>query len=258
MERMTEPPLMHRVALVTGAGSGIGRAAALELGKRGAAVAVNYRRSRDGAEEVVESLRATGGEAEAFSCDVTRADHVAGMVSAVEERFGRIDILVNNAGDLLERRTLAEMTEALFREVFEVNVLSTFLCSQAVANGMTARGSGVIVNMSSLAAHTGGGPGAFAYAGAKAAIIAMTKALAKELAPRGVRVNCVSPGLIGDTRFHSRFTPAETYSAVARSVPIGRGGTPEEVATVIAFLAGDDAAYLTGETIEINGGLLMR
>jgi 3-oxoacyl-[acyl-carrier protein] reductase len=123
---------------------------------------------------------------------------------------------------------------------------------------MTARRTGAIVNMSSLAAHNGGGPGAFAYAAAKAAIIAMSKAIAKELAPGGVRVNCVAPGLIGDTEFHGRFTAPDVFAAVEKTIPLGRAGTPEEVARVIAFLASDDAAYLAGETIEINGGLLMR
>jgi 3-oxoacyl-[acyl-carrier protein] reductase len=255
---MTEiSELNGRVALVTGAGGGIGRATAIELARRGASVALVYRRSRDGAEAAAADLRRQGRDAHVFACDVTRAGDVGALVSAVERQFGRIDVLVNNAGDLLERRTLAEMTEPLFREVFDVNVVSTFLCCQAVAAGMVARGAGTIVNMSSLAAHNGGGPGAFAYAAAKAAIIAMSKALAKELAPR-VRVNCVAPGLIGDTEFHGRFTTPAAFAAIEKSIPLGRGGTPAEVARVIAFLAGDDAAYLTGETIEINGGLLMR
>ena len=123
---------------------------------------------------------------------------------------------------------------------------------------MVERGSGAIINMASVAAHHGGGVGAFAYAAAKAAVIAMSKGLARELAPKGVRVNCVSPGLIGPTDFHDRFTPPEAFAASAKSVPLGRAGTPDEVARVIAFLASDDASYLVGETIEINGGMMMR
>jgi 3-oxoacyl-[acyl-carrier protein] reductase len=255
---MTETSqLQGQVALVTGAGGGIGRATAIELGRRGASVALSYRRNREGAESAAAELETLGRDADVFAGDVTRAGEVAALVSAVEQRVGRIDVLVNNAGDLLERRTLAEMTEPLFRQVLDVNVVSTFLCCQAAARGMAARGHGAIVNMSSLAAHSGGGPGAFAYAAAKAAIIAMSKALAKELAPT-VRVNCVAPGLIGDTGFHSRFTAPAAFSAIEKTIPLGRGGTPDEVARVIAFLASQDAAYLTGETIEINGGLLMR
>lgn len=250
--------LTGKVALVTGGGGGIGRATALELGRRGAAVAVNFLRSRAGAGAVVEALAAQGRAAESFEADVTDASAVKALVAAVEQRFGRIDVLVNNAGDLVARRTLAEMTEDVFRQVMDVNVTSTFLCCQAVAPGMIARRSGIIVNMSSLAAHNGGGPGAFAYAAAKAAVLAMSKGIAKELAPHGIRVNCVSPGLIGATNFHGRFTPPDAFASAEKTVPLGRAGTPEDVAQVIAFLVSDAAAYLVGETIEINGGLLMR
>jgi 3-oxoacyl-[acyl-carrier protein] reductase len=230
--------LSGKVALVTGAGGGIGRAIAEGLAARGAAVAIHYGTNREGA----EAARAAIGD----------------RAACFQARLGPSDILVNNAGDLIERRTLTEMTEALFRQVMDVNVTSTFFCCQAVAPSMIARRTGAIVNMSSLAAHNGGGPGAFAYAAAKAAIIAMTKALAKELAPSGIRVNCVSPGLIGQTRFHGRFTKPEAFDAMAKTVPLGRPGTPDDVARVVAFLASDEAAYLAGETIEINGGMFMR
>jgi 3-oxoacyl-[acyl-carrier protein] reductase len=250
--------MTEKVAIVTGAGGGIGRAAAIELARRGATVVVNYRRSREGAESLVSELRGDGTVAEAFGCDVTRAADVREMFATVEARFGRVDILVNNAGDLIERRPVTAMTEELYREVMDVNVLSTLLCTQAVVEGMKARGSGAIINMSSLAAHNGGGPGAFIYAASKAAIIGMTKGMARELAPHNIRVNCVAPGLIGATEFHARFTPADAFAAAEKTVPLGRAGTPEEVARVIAFLASDDASYLVGETIEINGGLLMR
>lgn len=250
--------MKDKVAVVTGAGGGIGRATALELAKRGATVVVNYRRSREGAEQLVEQLRGIGSEAEAFGCDVTRAEDVRAMFDRIVQRFGRIDILVNNAGDLIERRSVEQMTEPLYREVLDANVLSTILCTQAVVDGMKARRAGAIVNMSSLAAHTGGGPGAFVYAAAKAAIIALSKGMARELAPHGIRVNCVAPALIGDTEFHARFTPPDAFSAIEKTIPLGRAGTPEEVAKVIAFLASDDASYLVGETIDITGGMVMR
>jgi 3-oxoacyl-[acyl-carrier protein] reductase len=247
--------LAGKTALVTGAGAGIGRAVAETLGARGATVAVHYFKSREGAEA---ACRAIGNRSACFQADVTIRDAVDRLVRDVDTRLGPIDILVNNAGDLIERRTLLEMPEPLFRQVIDVNLTSTFLCCQAVAPAMIARGAGAIVNVSSLAAHNGGGPGAFAYAAAKAAIIAFTKAIAKELAPKGIRANCVSPGLIGETQFHGRFTKPDAFEAAAKTVPLGRAGTPHEVARVVAFLASDDAAYLTGETIEINGGMFMR
>jgi len=249
------PNLTGKVALVTGGGAGIGRAIAEALGARGATVAVHYFKSREGAQAACAAI---GGRAAAFQADLTSGDQVRELVRQVDAQLGPIDILVNNAGDLIERRSLVEMTEAMFRQVIDVNLTSTFLCCQAVARPMIARGAGAIVNMSSLAAHNGGGPGAFAYSAAKAGIIALTKAIAKELAPKGIRANCVSPGLIGDTQFHGRFTAPAAFEAAAKSVPLGRAGTPEEVAHVVAFLASDEAAYLTGETIEINGGLFMR
>jgi 3-oxoacyl-[acyl-carrier protein] reductase len=247
--------LTGKIALVTGAGAGIGRAIAEGLGARGASVAVHYFKSREGADAACAAM---SGRSAPFQADLTRRSEVNELVRKVETTIGPIDILVNNAGDLIERRSLAEMPEELFRQVIDVNLTSTFLCCQTVALSMSARGGGVIVNMASLAAHNGGGPGAFAYAAAKAAIIAMTKAIAKELGPRGIRANCVSPGLIGQTQFHGRFTSKDAFDAMARTVPLGRAGTPEDVARVVAFLASDDSAYLTGETIEINGGMFMR
>jgi 3-oxoacyl-[acyl-carrier protein] reductase len=257
-----EPPmeaeLEHTVALVTGASGGIGRATAVELARRGADVAVHYLRNEAGARDTVAAIGGGGRAAQAFRADVSRREDVLALVEAVLERFSRIDVLVNNAGDLVERQPLREMSEDLWRQVIDLNLTSTFFVSQAAAAGMVSRQRGTIVNMSSLAAHNGGGPGALAYGAAKGGVISLTKAMAKELAPHGVRVNCVAPGLIGETQFHARYTSPEVFAATAKGVPLGRAGTPEEVARVIAFLAGPDSAYLTGETIEINGGLLMR
>jgi len=249
---------LQGVALVTGAGAGLGRACALTLGQRGARVALHYFKSRDGADEAVAALTAQGIESEAFQADLTRPDEVAAMTDAVTARFGSIDILVNNAGDLIERKPLLEMSPDFFHRVIDVNVTSTFLVCRAAGAGMAARKRGAIINMSSLAAWNGGGPGAGAYAAAKGAVISLTKALAKELAPHGIRVNCVAPGLIGETAFHGRFTPPAAFESAAKSVLLGRAGTPEEVASVVAFLASSDSSFLTGETIEINGGMNMR
>ena len=245
-------------ALVTGAGAGLGRAAALALGRRGARVAVHYFKSRDGADAVVADLKEAGADAHAFAGDLTKTADVRALADAVTSRFGAIDILVNNTGDLLERKPLLEMSDELFRAVIDVNVTSTFLVTRAVGPGMVARRRGVIVNMASLAAWDGGGPGAGAYAASKGAIVSLTKALAKELAPHGIRVNCVAPGLIGDTNFHGRFTAPAAFEAATGRVLLGRAGTPDEVGSVVAFLASSDSSFLTGETIEINGGMYMR
>lgn len=249
---------LQGVALVTGGGAGLGRACALTLGRRGARVAVHYMKSRAGAEEVAAELKATGADAAAFQADLTQAAGVQALAEAVTQRFGSIDILVNNAGDLIARQPLLEMSEERFRAVMDVNLTSTFLVCRTVCPGMAARKRGVVVNMSSLAAWNGGGPGAGAYATAKGAVVSLTKALAKELSPHGIRVNCVAPGLIGETAFHGRFTAPAAFEAATKGVLLGRAGTPDEVATVVAFLASADSSFLTGETIEINGGMNMR
>jgi 3-oxoacyl-[acyl-carrier protein] reductase len=246
------------VALVTGGGAGLGRACALVLGKRGAKVAVHYMKSREGADEVVAQLQASGVEAASFQADLTKSAEVDAMVAAVNAKFGSIDILVNNAGDLIARQPLLEMSEEFFHSVMDVNLTSTFLVCRAVGPAMIARKTGTIINMSSLAAWNGGGPGAAAYSASKGAVVSLTKGLAKELSPHGIRVNCVAPGLIGDTAFHGRFTAPAAFEAAAKGVLLGRAGTPDEVATVVAFLASSDASFLTGETIEINGGMNMR
>jgi len=247
-----------RVALVTGAGAGIGRAIAVELAARGALVALHYHRSRQGAEDTAKALGAEGHKAIVLGGDLTVKAEADRIVAEAVDALGPLDILVNNAGDLVERRAFADMSEELWRRIFDLNVSSTFFCAQAAARAMVPRGRGAIVNLSSLAAHNGGGTGAFAYATAKAAVIGFTKGIAKELAPHGIRVNAVAPGLIGQTAFHGRFTPEDAFKTIAKAIPLGRAGTPEEVARVVAFLAGDEAAFIVGETIEINGGAWFR
>jgi 3-oxoacyl-[acyl-carrier protein] reductase len=250
--------LTGRVALVTGAEVGIGRATAMALAQDGADVAVHYYADEDGATEAARAIEALGRRTAIFQADLTKSSEVARVVRGAETHFGRIDVLVNNAGGLLGRHPLVDMPEAFFHDVMNVNVLTTFLCCQAVAPGMIARRQGAIINLTSLAAHNGGGPGASVYSAAKAAVLALTKAYAKELAPHGIRVNAVSPGLIGGTPFHNTFTSPEAFAAAVKTIPLGRAGEPADVATVIAFLAGDAASFVVGETIEINGGMYTR
>jgi len=248
--------LKDQVALITGASSGIGRDTAEAMGRQGARVGVNYCKNQVGAEQAAETIRKAGSEALVLRADVTRDADVLAMVEAVRKEWGRIDILVNNAGDLLARHTLANMTEEYWDLIMALNLKSAFLCVKAVWEEMVARKSGCIVNVSSIAGRNGGGPGVAAYAAAKGGLLTYTKSLAKELAPHGVRVNGIAPGVIA-TPFHERYSPAEVMQRLVALIPLGRAGTSEEIADVIVFLASPAARYITGETIEVNGGMLM-
>jgi 3-oxoacyl-[acyl-carrier protein] reductase len=245
--------LSGKVALVTGGGRDIGRAVSIALAGSGAAVAVNYNSSADKATEVVRDIEAKGGQAMAVKGDVTSEAQISAMVAAIGQRFGeRIDILVNNAGGLLARKKLDEMDGTFWDAVITLNLKSVFLVTRAVVPRMPE--GGAIVNLSSLAARDGGGGGALAYSAAKGAVLTLTRGLSKELAPKKIRVNCVSPGMI-DTTFHDTFTAPEIRKAVAGRTSIGREGTPDDVANSVLFLASDASAYITGESIEINGGI---
>ncbi len=245
-----------KVAVVTGASSGIGRATAEILGSRGARLVVHYCENASGAHSAVEKIQEAGSEAQAVQADLRRLEGVRKLQSETRAAFGPVDILINNAGGLVQRCNLREATEELFDEVMDLNLKSIFRVSHAFLEDMIAKESGVIVNMGSIAGRNGGGPGAGLYSTSKAAVICLTKAMAKEFIQYGVRVNAVNPGIIL-TPFHERFTSPEMLERFVQTVPLKRGGTPRETAEVIVFLASDRSRYLVGESIEINGGQLM-
>ncbi len=244
--------LAGKTALVTGGNIGIGRAISLALAAAGADVALTYL-SHD-SNETVEKIQSFGRTGLALRLDATKSDEVNKTVArAADALGGRIDILVNNAGGLIGRSRIAEMSDDLWHQVINVNLTSTFYCTRAVLPYM-ASGWGRIVNNGSIAGHHGGGPGAVAYSAAKAAIHTFTRGLAKELAPQGITVNAIAPGLILETPFHETFSTQETIQAAIAQIALKRGGTPEDVAGAVLYLVSDLASFVTGEVAEINGG----
>ncbi|PSL03154.1 3-oxoacyl-[acyl-carrier protein] reductase [Haloactinopolyspora alba] len=250
--------LTGRRALVTGGGSGIGAAIARTLGGCGADVAVHYASSADGAEAVVKELVADGRRAVSVPADLTDARQGTQVVERAVQELGGLDVVVNNAGHLVGRAEVADMTDEHWAEVMDVNVTSTFAITRAAIPHLRRSESGSVVLMASLAAENGGGKGSVAYAAAKAAVIGFGRGLAKELAPDGVTVNAVAPGFIGQTAFHDTFTPVDARPGMVAGIPLGREGTPGDVAGVVAFLASPLSSYVTGHVVDINGGQLFR
>lgn len=245
--------LTGKVALVTGGARDIGAAIARTLAAHGATVMINTVHSVPQAEALAQEIRAAGGAAHVVPADVTDPAAIDAMIGAVRALAGAsIDILVNNAGGLVARRTMDAMDVDFWRHVLDLNLTSVFAVTKAVLPHMPD--GGAIVNLSSLAARDGGGGGALAYSAAKGGVLTFTRGLSKELASRRIRVNCVSPGLIATT-FHDTFTKPEIRQAVAARTSVGREGSAADVANAVHFLASPASAYITGESIEINGGL---
>lgn len=245
--------LKNKVVVVTGGSRDIGKAVSLKMGGAGAKVVVNYFNNQQQGEDTVAEIEKAGGTAIAVAGDMTKAADVERLVEETVKAFGdRIDVLVNVVGGLVERKSLAEMDEDFFDYVMKLNVTSAFLTTKSVVPHMTDGGS--IVNFSSLAGRDGGGPGAAAYATSKGALMTFTRALAKEFGPQNIRANCVCPGMIS-TSFHDEFTKDAVRANVAAATPLRREGGAGEVADLVAYLASDESSFVTGTSIDINGGL---
>ena len=243
-----------RVALVTGGGRGIGRAIAVRLAKGGAKVAISYRSNDEAAAESAKLVREAGAECETFKGDVASSEDVAALIKGVGEAFGPVEILVNNAGTTRDN-IMMRMKDAEFDEVLQTNLKGTYLCTRAVLRGMVRARWGRIVNVSSVVGLLGNA-GQANYAASKAGIIGLTKSVAREVANRGITANAVAPGYV-ETELTGGLS-GEIKDRILGQVPVGRFGEPEEIAEVVAFLAGDGAAYVTGQTIAVDGGMVMQ
>ena len=250
--------LKGRVALITGASTGIGAAVARAFGARGAKVVVHFNQSEAAAQTVADDVRAAGGEAVAVQADVRDSAAIKACVARAVEAFGRIVILINNAGSLVKRAPIAEFTDELFDDILHINARAVLaFCREVVPQMRAQGGGGNIINVTSVAARNGGGPGAYLYAGAKGFVSTATHGLAKELAPDHIRVNAVAPGVIL-TPFHDRFSSAQMLETFKNSIPMARLGTSEECVGAFLFLASEQlSGYVTGQIIEVNGGQYM-
>jgi len=246
--------LKGKIAIVTGGTRDIGRAISIRLAKEGVKVVANYFNSEANAQDTLQEINATGGEAIIVKGDMTKKEDVDNMIKESIAAFGNsIDIVVNNAGGLVARKTIDEMDEAFFNKVMFLNLNSTFLVSKAALPYMSSGGS--IVNIASQAGRDGGGGGSLAYATSKGAVITFTRGLAKEVGPQNIRVNSLCPGMIA-TKFHDDFTKDEVRKKVEGMTPLRRQGSAEEIANTVACLASSETSFMTGANVDINGGLI--
>ena len=245
--------LEGKVALVTGASRGIGREIALELAREGASVAVNYAGSESKALEVVDEIKAMGRDAFAIQADVSNSESVTDMTKETIERFGKVDILVNNAG-ITKDNLLMRMKESEWDDVININLKGVFLCTKAVTRQMMKQRSGRIINISSIVG-VSGNPGQANYVAAKSGVIGLTKTTAKELSSRGITVNAVAPGFI--TTDMTDKLNEDVKTEMLKQIPLARLGEPKDIARTVVFLASEDSAYMTGQTLHVDGGMVM-
>jgi len=247
--------LKGKCALVTGAGQGLGFTIAEEMIKAGADVALHYYSSEAGARELKEAAGKAGQRAEIFRADLTKENECVELVQRATSFLGGLDVLINNAGDLVGRRSLGDLDTLFWHKVMAINMDSLLWVTRAALPCLEQAGAASIVNLSSIAGRKGGAPGSLAYSAAKGAVLTWTRALALELAPKGIRVNAVAPGLILGTRFHATHTTATAAEETIRQIPLRRAGTPADVARTVVFLASEYDGFITGATIDINGGV---
>ena len=244
-------------ALITGSSTGIGAAVAKAYAAHGMRVIVHYKSSEAEANAVVAEIRAAGGEAHALQADVSDSAATEDLVGKAAQKLGGLDVLVNNAGALVKRTPIAEVDDAFFDSVVDLNVRSVVMASKAALPHLKQSGRSSVINLSSVAARNGGGPGSSLYASSKAFVLNLTRGMAKEFVPFGIRVNGVSPGVIM-TPFHERYSTPEQIEAMRKTIPMERVGTPQDNVGVFLFLASSAmSGYITGQTIEINGGQYM-
>ena len=244
-------------ALITGSSTGIGAAVATAYAAHGMRVIVHYKSSEAEANAVVAEIRAAGGEAHALKADVSDSAATEDLVGKAAEKLGGLDVLVNNAGALVKRTPIGEVDDAFFDSVVDLNVRSVVMASKAALPHLKQSGHSSVINLSSVAARNGGGPGSSLYASSKAFVLNLTRGMAKEFLPFGIRVNAVSPGVIM-TPFHERYSTPQQIEAMRQTIPMGRVGTPQEnVGAFLFFASPSMSGYVTGQTLEVNGGQFM-
>ena len=254
-ERILVGKLAGKRVVVTGGGQGLGLAIVRRLIEEQCHLAIHYHSSRDGAEELVDAAKKDNLPAQAFQCDLTDEQAVNSFAQSTADFLGGIDILINNAGDLVGRRELADIDVGFWDKVMNINLTSMMLVTRECVPHLCENSASSIVNLASLAGRKGGHAGSLCYSTAKGATLTWTRSLASELGPRGVRVNAVAPGLILGTRFHETHTTKESADRTVSGIPLGRAGLPDDVARPVVFLASEFDGFITGATLDINGGV---